>query len=79
MRYANIPVKFNACSGASSKIEFESSVISYGSQARKEQDYHPHRFESSVISYGSQANYQNNLRQLRFESSVISYGSQAFR
>ena len=37
------------------KALFESSVISYGSQADVHCFFLPHVFESSVISYGSQA------------------------
>ena len=36
------------------KDEFESSVISYGSQTDVSQLASPSTFESSVISYGSQ-------------------------
>ena len=37
--------------------EFESSVISYGSQTVKQHDRGLNVFESSVISYGSQTSY----------------------
>ena len=56
--------------------EFESSVISYGSQTTYDTFILENKFESSVISYGSQTvgKYDDNI--LKFESSVISYGSQ---
>ena len=57
--------------------EFESSVISYGSQAAVAKTSAKCPFESSVISYGSQALSKSISCAILFESSVISYGSQA--
>ena len=51
--------------------QFESSVISYGSQAIIKTDSREVRFESSVISYGSQAPICNWVFAHAFESSVI--------
>ena len=62
---------------ARSGLEFESSVISYGSQASDSGNFRSPRFESSVISYGSQAENRIPPEVVEFESSVISYGSQA--
>ena len=56
--------------------EFESSVISYGSQTLNPCDLAAVLFESSVISYGSQTEYTDDQESALFESSVISYGSQ---
>ena len=56
--------------------EFESSVISYGSQTLNPCDLAAVLFESSVISYGSQTEYTDDQELALFESSVISYGSQ---
>ena len=49
------------------KLRFESSVISYGSQAYADTCYSVHGFESSVISYGSQAKdtMYNGFKRLR--------------
>ena len=58
-------------------LRFESSVISYGSEARKAGGNGPPSFESSVISYGSEAPAACFFTFTLFESSVISYGSEA--
>ena len=58
-------------------LRFESSVISYGSEAKKDGHEGRWEFESSVISYGSEADGGRAMIQMRFESSVISYGSEA--
>ncbi len=63
-------------SGVYFQIEFESSVISYGSQTENKEKLIESVFESSVISYGSQTTAIACPILLLFESSVISYGSQ---
>ena len=57
--------------------KFESSVISYGSEAGTLSTDNTTGFESSVISYGSEAPAGNITKMSSFESSVISYGSEA--
>ena len=59
-------------------FEFESSVISYGSEAAERPDTADKGFESSVISYGSEAKLKMSWYAKGFESSVISYGSEAY-
>ena len=61
-----------------SQRQFESSVISYGSETIREGLLFPEEFESSVISYGSETKNINQPRKSMFESSVISYGSETF-
>ena len=58
-------------------FQFESSVISYGNQARVVEFNKYAMFESSVISYGNQAAAVGSDAVIAFESSVISYGNQA--
>ena len=58
------------------KSQFESSVISYGSQTPGMVSGASFPFESSVISYGSQTQFLFFSTSTPFESSVISYGSQ---
>ena len=49
-------MKLQCCSGMRySHLRFESSVISYGSEAVIKWAFGVVRFESSVISYGSEA------------------------
>ena len=60
-------------------LQFESSVISYGSQTTAWAQAIWHSFESSVISYGSQTYLLAELDNSAFESSVISYGSQTYQ
>ena len=60
-----------------SSVEFESSVISYGSEANNFKQFSDSPFESSVISYGSEAVCCCRHLCRWFESSVISYGSEA--
>ena len=57
--------------------KFESSVISYSSQAGDLTGIKKMGFESSVISYSSQARCISTPITTPFESSVISYSSQA--
>ena len=58
-------------------LRFESSVISYGSEAIFDVSKSSRLFESSVISYGSEAYLMLSRLCILFESSVISYGSEA--
>ena len=55
---------------------FESSVISYGSETRRDAGQLHRKFESSVISYGSETATSCGISDRSFESSVISYGSE---
>ena len=64
-------------SDALTSAEFESSVISYGSEAYTVTEGFVFGFESSVISYGSEAAVLLSPVAVSFESSVISYGSEA--
>ena len=56
-------------------MQFESSVISYGSKTNDIIKRFNNEFESSVISYGSKTNIVAETLIVGFESSVISYGS----
>ena len=47
------------------KIEFESSVISYGNQTKKWKYVQDLEFESSVISYGNQTYFRKIKRAFR--------------
>ena len=58
------------------KDKFESSVISYGNQTKKNAWHATSLFESSVISYGNQTLVSESVNCVQFESSVISYGNQ---
>lgn len=58
-------------------LRFESSVISYGSEALPVCMEFRDKFESSVISHDSEALLLLIICFMRFESNILSYGSDA--